>query len=166
MHSKRLHPTEATTASSEVRGRNLRVHLDKLINQLDESTLRATLKLMICESGVAIRRHQGLIALESLGGRNTAPQMDKLRELRTVHDQVFTVYAGRTDTEDDVALQESPHCQPLVGSNQPVRTTLLGVATAPVPRTFANIAVAATKREKVGHVGRKTVCAERTPRCD
>ena len=102
MHSKQLHTCEATAASG-MQGTDLRVYLDQLINHLDESSLRATLKLMICESHGAIHKQQGLIALERLGGRNTAGRLDQLRDLKRMQDQLVAVYASYTDTEPNVA---------------------------------------------------------------
>ena len=69
-----------------MRATNLRAYLDQLIDNLDNSSLRATLKLMICEARSAIRKHQELIALERLDRRDTAGRTDRLRELETVQD--------------------------------------------------------------------------------
>ena len=111
MHGKRT--CEAAAASSGRQGTDLRVYLDQLINHLDESSLRATLKLMMGESCGAIHRQQGLIALERLGGRNTAERLDQLRDFKRMQDQLEAVYASFTDTELDVAQTGSLHGQPV-----------------------------------------------------
>ena len=93
MDSKRLAPDQADTA--DMRATNLRAYLDQLIDNLDDSSLRATLKLMICEARGAIRKHQELIALERLDRRDTAGRTDRLRELgATVQTGRFRAHMG------------------------------------------------------------------------
>jgi len=162
MHSKQLHTCEATAASG-MQGTDLRVYLDQLINHLDESSLRATLKLMICETRGAIDKQQGLIALERLGRRNTAGRLDQLGDLKRMQDQLVVAYASFTDPELDVAPEESLHGHPVgqakVGQvNNQVLPTFFGAATRPASSPFPKLAVGITKREQqdVGRVvGRK-----------
>ena len=72
MHSKRLRVDQADAGSSTMRARDLRAYLDRLIDTLDDSSLRAVLKLMICETRGAVLKQQQLIALERLDGREAA----------------------------------------------------------------------------------------------
>jgi hypothetical protein len=154
MHSNRPRTCEASTASSGGQATDLRVYLDQLINSLDETSLRATLKLMICERRGAIHKQQGLIALERLGGRNTAGRLDQLRELKTVQDQLVAVYASYTDAELDVAPEGSLHGHQLGQANKQVRSALMGVATRAAPCSFTRPAGATTKQEQQVYVGR------------
>ena len=153
MHSNQLRACPASTASWGMQATDLRVYLDQLISSLDESSLRATLKLMIFESRGAIHKHQGLIALERLGGRNTAGRLDQLRDLETVRDQLMAVYANYTNNELDIPPDGSLRGHPMGQVNRQVRSTLIGGATRPAPCSFTRPAGATTKREQRPNVG-------------
>ena len=77
------------TFLSDTRRRALRAYLDQLVDHLDDSSLRATLKLMICEARGAVHKQRGLIALERLEGRDTAGRTAELRELKTAQEQLL-----------------------------------------------------------------------------
>ena len=68
---------------------------------LDDSSLRAVLKLMISESRGAVRKQQQLIALERLVGREAAGRMDRLRELEAAQKQLTAFYASHAESEDE-----------------------------------------------------------------
>jgi hypothetical protein len=101
MHSNRLRVEQADAGLSNTRATKLRVYLDQLVDTLDDSSLRAVLKLMISESRAAVRKQQQLIALERLVGREAAGQMDRLRELEAAQKQLTAVYASHAESEDE-----------------------------------------------------------------
>ena len=103
VQSNRLRAVEADAGSPDRRASDLRLHLARLIDQLDESSLRATLKLMLAETRGAIRRKQGLIALERLDGRDTAARIDRLRELESAEDALMAAYTRQIESDDDFA---------------------------------------------------------------
>ncbi|WP_147157190.1 hypothetical protein [Reyranella soli] len=115
----------ADAGPPQLRGSELRGYLDRLINQLDGSSLRAALKLMIWEARGAIHRQASLIALERLAGRNTATRMDWLRELKDVENELATVYVSRIEARDDFGLDESET------ANEPTRPEAIHMATKP-----------------------------------
>jgi hypothetical protein len=171
MHSNQLRTCQAGTTSSGMQAKDLRLYLDQLINNLDESSLRATLKLMICESLGAIHKQQGLIALERMGGRNTAGRLDQLRELKTVQNQLVAVDASYTDNELDVATEGSLHGHPVGQALKHMDSTQIGSATRSAPWSFKKPAGATIEREQQVYVGRfvggqpqeEPVYAERAP---
>jgi hypothetical protein len=152
--SNRLRAVKADAGSSELQGTDLRLYLDRLIEQLDDSSVRATLKLMIWESRGAIARQEGLIALERLGGRDTTARMGRLRELRSVQDDLMAVYTGRLDVDDDFATQDGEASQVAPpGAKQPVRSAAPCTATTPLPCAFTKLA-ATTVYERGADTGR------------
>ena len=74
----------------------LRAYMDKLVNSLDDSTLRATLLLMISETRRAIHKQRRLIALERLDGRDTTGRFDELRDLEAAQVELITNSAEYT----------------------------------------------------------------------
>ena len=107
MHSQRL-AIGRVTHLPDARSRALRAYLDQLADNLDDSSLQAALKLMMCETRGAIQMQRGQIALERLQGRDTAERLDMLRELETMHEQLVAFYIRDMDAEDDFSLQASP----------------------------------------------------------
>jgi hypothetical protein len=73
---------------------DLRAYLDRLIHNLDDSSLRAVLKLMISESRGAVRKQQQLIALERPDGREAAGRDGPVAGAR-----------GRAEVVDDALFQ-------------------------------------------------------------
>jgi hypothetical protein len=112
--SNRLRVDQANAGLSTSRVTELRGYLDRLIHNLDDSSLRAVLKLMISESRDAVRKQRQLIALERLVGREAALRMDRLRELEAAQKQLTAVYANQAESDegmDDQGLDESePQC--------------------------------------------------------
>ena len=107
MHNQRLE-TGHVTYWSGIRTSTLRAYLDQLVDNLDDSSLRATLKLMICEARSAIHERRRLTSLEARDGRESSAQTDELRELETMHDQLVALYRRYTDGEDDLMLAHEP----------------------------------------------------------
>ena len=103
MHSNRLRVEQADAGLSNAPATDLRVHLDRLIDTLDNSSLRAVLKLMICEARGAVCQQQQLIALERLDGREPAGRMQRLRGLEAAQKQLTAVYASHVESEDEGA---------------------------------------------------------------
>jgi len=101
MHSNRLGVEQADACLSTARATELRAYLDRLVDTLDDSSLRAVLKLMICETRGAVCKQQQLIALERLDGRAAGGRMQRLYELETAHKQLTAVYASHVASEDD-----------------------------------------------------------------
>ena len=101
MHSNRLRVEQADAGLSNTRATELRAYLDQLIDTLDDTSLRAVLKLMISETRGAVCKQQQLIALERLAGREAGGRMQRLHELETVHTQLTAVYASHVASEDD-----------------------------------------------------------------
>ena len=98
MHNPRAGNGQASVSA-------LRVYLGELVGKLDDSTLRATLQLMIGETRSAIHKQRGLIALERLDGRNTAGRIDELRDLEAAQNELITLSAqDAADTEEDVSV--------------------------------------------------------------
>lgn len=120
MHSKRLRVDQGDAGLSTMRARDLRAYLDRLIDTLDDSSLRAVLKLMICEGRGAVLKQQQLIALERLDGREAAGRTDRLRELETVQHELTAVYATHAASDDEGldegGLQVSPVEEPVRGA--------------------------------------------------
>jgi len=59
----------------------MQTYLARLRNELDSSTLRATLRLMLEESRAAIDKQRSLIALERLARRHSPIRLSQLRQL-------------------------------------------------------------------------------------
>ena len=140
----------AEAADLELRGNILRRHLDRLIEELDDSTLRATLQLMIAEARGAVSRQEGLIALERLEGRDTSPRMDRLRELRSVQKDVMAVYAGQTEAQDEPSPEGCAGRawpQRDAGGMAPLGGT--SAATASKPSAFVRLAAVGSQEQQV-----------------
>jgi hypothetical protein len=101
MHSNRLRVEQADAGLSNTRATELRAYLDRLIDTLDDSSLRAVLKLMICETRGAVCKQRQLIALQRLDGRAAGGHMQRLRELEAAQKHLTAVYASNVATEDD-----------------------------------------------------------------
>jgi len=127
MHSKRLRVDQGDAGLSTMRARDLRAYLDRLIHNLDDSSLRAVLKLMICEGRGAVLKQQQLIALERLDGREAAGRTDRLRELETVQHELTAVYATHAESEDEDLDEDAPQESPV---EEPMRGTPTRMATA------------------------------------
>ena len=108
MHNQRRESDHAIFLS-DTRRRALRAYLDQLVDHLDDSSLRATLKLMICEGRSAIHKQRTLIASEQRAGNDTAGRTAELRELETVQAELVTLYTRHT--EEDLASHD-PHSLP------------------------------------------------------
>lgn len=93
--------------------RRLRAYLEQLIDYLDDSSLRATLKLMTCEARGAIHKQRALIALEQRQGRDTVGRTVELGELERVHAELVALCARHA--EDDLVShdQQRGHQRPL-----------------------------------------------------
>jgi hypothetical protein len=166
MDSKRLPAEQAGTALSDMHATDLRAYLDRLIDNLDDSSLRATLKLMICEARGAIRKHQDLIALERLDRRDTAGRTDRLRELETVQALLTAIYARHAESEDegmdDIAPQAARAQEPVHGGplrDVPVRASPTPMATGPTSYSFKRFAAATIRNEEGVYVGRISAAA-------
>ena len=153
MQSNGLQAGKAAAGAPDRRAPDLRLLLDRLIDELDDSSLRATLTLMLCEARDAVRKQQGLIALERLEGRDTAGRIAQLRELESVQDALMAVYTGQIPSEDDFTEdQNEPLGQPPRRPDTPVRSAAICTATAPLPCAFRRLVVA-TRQEREAHVG-------------
>jgi hypothetical protein len=132
MHSSRLRVEQADAGLSNTRATDLRAYLDQLVDTLDDSSLRAVLKLMISESRDAVRKQQQLIALERLVGREAAGRMDRLRELEAAQKQLTTLYASHAESEDegldDQGMDDG--ALPMWRVEEPVRGAPTRMATA------------------------------------
>jgi hypothetical protein len=126
MHSKRLRVDHADAGLPNMRARDLRAYLDRLIDTLDDSSLRAVLKLMICETRGAVLKQQQLIALERLDGREAAGRTDRLRELETVQHELAAVYASQAESEDEDLDGDAPPAslveEPVLGARTAMAT--------------------------------------------
>ena len=126
MHNQRQE-TGYASFSSDTRRRALRAYLDQLVDHLDDSSLRATLKLMICEGRSAIHKHRTLIASEQRDGSDTAGRTAELRELETVQAELVALCAHHT--EEDLASHD-PHSVPQrPQAQEPVRHLSVVLAT-------------------------------------
>jgi hypothetical protein len=153
VQSNRLRAGTAAAGSPDMRAADLRLHLERLIDELDDSSLRATLKLMLCEARGAVRKQQGLIALERLEGRDTAGRIARLRELQSVQDALMVAYTGQIPSEDDFTEdQNEPLAQPPLRPDTPVRNAAIGTATRPRPSAFRRLVVT-TRQEREADVG-------------
>ena len=132
MHSKRLRVGPTDGGLSITRATNLRAYLDQLVDNLDNSSLRAVLKLMISKSHGAVRKQQQLIALERLVGREAAGRIDRLRELEAAQKQLTALYASHAESEDegtdDHGLDEG--APPLWYAEEPMHGASARAATA------------------------------------
>jgi hypothetical protein len=66
---------------NEERGTTMETYLTRLRNELDTSTFRATVGVMLQESRTAIDRQRSLIALERLARRHSPVRLNQLRIL-------------------------------------------------------------------------------------
>ena len=137
LHSNWLQ-TVTTTAPGK-QATDLRLYLERLIEHLDDTSLRATLRLMIQEASAAVRRQEGLIALERLDGRDTARRLDRLRDLRRVRDDLTAAYPRSIDTE------VTPTTKSEDNSGE--------AATEPLSRSFTRFPPV-NQQEREAHVGR------------
>ena len=122
------------------RAADLHLRLEQLIAELDESSLRATLTLMLAETRDAIRKKQSLIALERLDGRDTADRIARLRELESLQNELMATYTRHVPPEDDVT----------VDGNE--RGAAICTATPALARAFKS-------QEREGYVGRHSAVA-------
>ncbi|HZX82338.1 MAG TPA: hypothetical protein VFF19_02150 [Reyranella sp.] len=106
MQSNRRWGAETAADAPLRRGADLHLRLERLIDALDESSLRATLKLMLAETRGAIRQKQSLIALERFDGRDTADSVACLHELERLQDELTAAYARRVPPDDDTIDDE------------------------------------------------------------
>ena len=126
MHSNRLRVEQANADLTNTRPQDLRAYLDRLIDTLDDSSLRAVLKLMICETRDAVCRQQQLIALERLDGREAGGRMPRLRELEAAQKQLTAVYASQAESEDERLDGDEPPAslveEPVLGARTAMAT--------------------------------------------
>lgn len=122
--------TGHATFLSDSRRRALRAYLDQLVDHLDDSSLRATLKLMICEARGAIHKQRALIVSERRNGCDTAGRTTELRELESVHDQLVALSARHAEAEDGfVAPQDSQNHYQRPLAHEPARHLSVVLAT-------------------------------------
>lgn len=152
MHSKRLRVEQADAGLSNARAADLRVYLDRLIDNLDDSSLRAVLKLMICETRGAVCKQQQLIALERLDGREAGGRMQRLRELEAAHKQLTAVYASQAESEDEGADDQDmdEDERPMSRVEEPVHGASTRAATASSVYAFRRLG---TIRKEQGDYG-------------
>ena len=152
MHSTRLRVEQADAGLSNTRVTDLRAYLDQLVDTLDDSSLRAVLKLMISESRGAVRKQQQLIALERLVGREAAGRMDRLRALEAAQKQLTTLYASHAESEDeDLDDQDMDDgALPMWGVEEPVHGASTRTATAFSVHAFRRLG---TVRKEPGDYG-------------
>ena len=128
MHNQRPETGHATFLS-DTRRRALRAYPDQLVDNLDDSSLRATLKLMSCEARGAIQKQRALIASEQRDGRNSAERTNELRELETVYDQLIALCARQTEAEEELTSQDSQNRYQRPLAQEPVRHLSVVLAT-------------------------------------
>jgi hypothetical protein len=152
MHSNRLRVEQADAGLSNAPATDLRAYLDRLIDNLDDSGLRAVLKLMICEARGAVCRQQQLIALERLDGREAAGRMQRLRALEAAQKQLTAVYASHVESEnegaDDQGIDEDP--APVSRLEEPLAGASTRAATASSVQAFRRLG---TIRKEHGDYG-------------
>ena len=126
MHGNRLRVEQTNADLTNTRAQELRAYLDRLIDTLDDSSLRAVLKLMICETRDAVCKQQQLIALERLDGREAGGRMQRLRELEAAQKQLTTVYASQAESEDEGLDEDAPPAslveEPVLGARTAMAT--------------------------------------------
>lgn len=152
MHSNRLRVEQADAGLSNAPATDLRVHLDRLIDTLDDSSLRAVLKLMICEARGAVCQQQQLIALERLDGREPAGRMQRLRELEAAQKQLTAVYASHVESEDEGADGQGidEDAAPVSRLEEPLHGASTRPATASSVQAFRRLG---TIRKEQGNYG-------------
>jgi hypothetical protein len=150
MHSKRLRVEQADADLSNTRATDLRAYLDRLIDNLDDSSLRAVLKLMICETRGAVCKQQQLIALERLDGRDAGGRMQRLRELEAAHKQLTAVYASQAESEDEDDQDMDEDERPVSRVEGPVHGASTRTATASSLYAFRRLG---TIRKEQGDYG-------------
>ena len=101
MQSNRLRAATAAAGPPDRRAADLRLHLARLVDALDESSLRATLTLMLAEAEGAVRGKRSLIALERLDGRDTADRVAELRALESLQDELTAAHARHLPAAED-----------------------------------------------------------------
>ena len=146
MQSNRLPPDR--------RAAELRLHLARLIDALDNSSLRATLQLMLAETRGAVRKKQSLIALERLDGRDTADRVAQLRALESLQDVLTAAYVRHVPAHDDVTAEGNETSAP----ETPHQDVANGTATPPLPCAFRDVVIATTQ-EQGDPVGRISAAA-------
>lgn len=147
----------ADAGSAALRGTDLRLYLDRLADALDSSSVRATLKLMLTESAVAIRNQEGLIALEQLAGRDTAARRVRLGELRDAQQELMDAYSQRVDMKDACAAPDGEGCGHRFTANpSAAKTTARCTATGPLVCSFRRLSLG-TLEEREARVGAKAV---------
>ena len=156
MHSNRLRVEQADAGLSNTRATKLRVYLDQLVDTLDDSSLRAVLKLMISESRAAVRKQQQLIALERLDGRAVGGRMQRLRELEAAQKQLTAVYASQAGSEDEGLDGDAPLAS-LV--EEPVLGARTAMATASGVQALSRLG---TIRKEPGNYGGRLSAAALT----
>ena len=154
MHSKRLRVDQGDAGLSTMRARDLRAYLDRLIDTLDDSSLRAVLKLMICEGRGAVLKQQQLIALERLDGREAAGRTDRLRELETVQHELTAVYATHAESEEEDLDEGEPQVSPV---EEPVPGAPTRMATASNVHALRRLGTIG--KEQGDYVGRLSAAA-------
>jgi hypothetical protein len=154
MHSKRLRVDQGDEGLSTMRARDLRAYLDRLIDNLDDSSLRAVLKLMICEGRGAVLKQQQLIALERLDGREAAGRTDRLRELEAVQHELTAVYAIHAESEDEDLDEDGPQVSPVEEPVPGAPTRMATASSVPALRRLGTIG-----KEQGDYVGRFSVAA-------
>lgn len=138
VHSNRPQVVPTDSRPPEKRAADLRLYLERLIEHLDDTSLQATLRLMTREARGAVRRQEGLIALERLDGRDTAERMDLLRELRRVQDQL-AAYCRGIEAGDSLTADAEDNS--------------LEAATEPLSCSFPKFPLM-NPQEREAHVGR------------
>jgi hypothetical protein len=152
MHSTRLRVEQADAALSNTRVTGLRAYLDQLVDTLDDSSLRAVLKLMISETRGALCKQQQLIALERLDGRDAGGRMQRLQELEGTHKQLTAVYASHVASEDDGTDDDGldEDAAPVSRNEEPVQGASTRTATASSVHAFRRLG---TVRKEPGDYG-------------
>jgi hypothetical protein len=152
MPSNRLRVEQADAGLSTTRATELRAYLDQLVDTLDDSSLRAVLKLMICETRGALCKQQQLIALERLDGREAGGHMQQLRELEAAHKQLTAVYASHVASEDDSTDDHGidEDAAPVWRIEEPVHAASTRTATASGVHAFRKLGTVRKEQEDYG----------------
>lgn len=124
MHNQRPETGHATFLPDT---RRLRAYLEQLVDYLDDSSLRATLNLMICEARGAIHKQRALIASEQRGGRDTVARTEELRELEAVQAELLALCARHS--EDDLVSHDPQGRHQRALAQEPVRHLSVVLAT-------------------------------------
>lgn len=96
---------------NEERGTTMKTYLMRLRNELDTSTFRATVGVMLQESRTAIDRQRSLIALERLARRHSPVRLSQLRILEETHAMLMAAlpesYGGSSHFTDASAITDN-----------------------------------------------------------